>query len=92
MPDQTSRTIFESAMRGLACIRDHCGYFRHLPNKRFAQKQFNGSRASTSDKRRAVVMIDGKYAMFVDRINSCPYRKSNPLAVARESGDAAARC
>jgi hypothetical protein len=23
---------------------------------------------------------------------ACPYRKSNPLAVDRESGDAAARC
>ena len=24
--------------------------------------------------------------------DACPYRKSNPLAVDRESGDAAARC
>jgi hypothetical protein len=24
--------------------------------------------------------------------SACPYRKSNPLAVDRESGDAAARC
>jgi hypothetical protein len=28
----------------------------------------------------------------IDVGQTCPYRKSNPLAVDRESGDAAARC
>src|ERR1700704_5104761 len=28
-------------------IRDHCAYIRHLANKRFAQINSNGSRAST---------------------------------------------
>jgi hypothetical protein len=52
-------------------IRDHCAYIRHLPNKRFAQINSNGSRASTSDKRGVVATIKGgKYAMFVDRINN----------------------
>jgi hypothetical protein len=55
-------------------IRDHFAHYRHLPNKRFAQSSSNGSRASTSDKHRAVVTTEGGYAMFVDRIKSprCP--------------------
>src|SRR6267142_1088060 len=34
---------------GYENIRDHCAYIRHLPNKRFAQSNSNGPRASTSD-------------------------------------------
>jgi hypothetical protein len=44
-----------AAATGYENIRDYCAYIRHLPNKRFAQSNSNGSRASTSDKRRAVV-------------------------------------
>src|ERR1700676_2514722 len=63
---ETSRKFhFPVPRRPLVCqlhsFRDRCANIRHFPNIRhlpnigFAQSASNGSRASTSDKRRAVV-------------------------------------
>jgi hypothetical protein len=73
--EHASEIAPRAAATGYENIRDHCAYIRHLPNKRFAQINSNGSVASTSDKGRVVVTIKrGKYAMFVSRIKSprCP--------------------
>jgi hypothetical protein len=39
-----------------------------------------------------VLAVTGSVAHRFRWIGGCPYRKSNPLAVDRESGDAIARC
>jgi hypothetical protein len=57
--EHASEIAPRAAATGYENVRDHCAYIRHLPNKRFAQINSNGSVASTSDKRRVVVTIKG---------------------------------